>query len=702
MSILDHVEKPARYTGGELNSVYKQNAEVDFAMCFADTYEVGMSHLGINILYEVINAIDGVYAQRVFCPWVDMIEQLRSGEEPLRSLETKKPLCEFDIVGINLSYEMCYSNVLTMLELGRIPLLSKDRGDGDPLVLGGGACTINPEPVADFFDLFAVGEGEEVTRELIALYRRHKKAGFSRQAFLREAAQIDGIYVPSLYGITYHEDGTIRSITPKEGAPQTVTRRIVKDFDAEQTIRKPVLPYINTVHDRCTLEIMRGCPRGCRFCQAGFAMRPVRERKAQTVRDTARSVIESTGYDEISLSSLSSGDYSQIDELVGGLVDEFSAQRVSVSLPSLRVDSFEKDLAAGLQQVRKTGLTFAPEAGTQRLRNVINKNVTEDDLFGAIDAAFKAGWRRCKLYFMIGLPTETDEDIKGIASLVQRAYDRAKAAVPPEHRGNVRVSASVALFVPKSQTPFQWDGQIPPEEALRRVNLLRNSVKYKAVDIHWHDPATSFVEAVMSRGGRQAADWVEAAWRRGARFDAWTELFLEEAWRKAASDVGIDPAEIAQAQWDTSRVMPWAHISTGVTTRYLALERKRAAAETTTPDCTFEKCTGCGACQALDCDNMLAGIRSTPSAPAVAAGEAAADVTPAQAALAAEVSAEAAAQAEVGDAPASEITPAGAEAVGAPASAAVSPAATGVLGNDSSAEAASDERPLPMSEGGAR
>ena len=445
------------------------------------------------------------------------------------------------------------------------------------------------------------------------------------------------------------------------------------------------------MHDRLSVEVLRGCARGCRFCQAGMMYRPVRERSADNVVSSVLDGLADTGYDEVSLTSLSSTDHSQIADILTKLNHACDGKGVRISLPSQRLDSFGVDMAELVAGQKKGGLTFAPEAGTQRLRDVINKNVTEDDLFGAIDAAFKAGWRRCKLYFMIGLPTETDEDIKGIASLVQRAYDRAKAAVPPEHRGNVRVSASVALFVPKSQTPFQWDGQIPPEEALRRVNLLRNSVKYKAVDIHWHDPATSFVEAVMSRGGRQAADWVEAAWRRGARFDAWTELFLEDAWRRAASDVGIDPAEIAQAQWDTSRVMPWAHISTGVTTRYLALERKRAAAETTTPDCTFEKCTGCGACQALDCDNMLAGVRSTPSALAVAAGEAAADVTPAQAALA-----------EVGDAPASEIAPAGAEAVGAPASAAVSPVAAEVLRNDSSAEAASDERPLPASEGGAR
>ena len=523
MSILDHVEKPARYTGGELNSVYKQNAEVDFAMCFADTYEVGMSHLGINILYEVINAIDGVYAQRVFCPWVDMIEQLRSGEEPLRSLETKKPLCEFDIVGINLSYEMCYSNVLTMLELGRIPLLSKDRGDGDPLVLGGGACTINPEPVADFFDLFAVGEGEEVTRELIALYRRHKKAGFSRQAFLREAAQIDGIYVPSLYGITYHEDGTIRSITPKEGAPQTVTRRIVKDFDAEQTIRKPVLPYINTVHDRCTLEIMRGCPRGCRFCQAGFAMRPVRERKAQTVRDTARSVIESTGYDEISLSSLSSGDYSQIDELVGGLVDEFSAQRVSVSLPSLRVDSFEKDLAAGLQQVRKTGLTFAPEAGTQRLRDVINKNITQEMIMKTVVRAFESGVSTVKLYFMIGLPTETYDDLTGIANLV-REIREAFYSVPREKRnGFININVSASCFVPKPCTPFMWEAQDTMEELRQKQQFLRGKLKMKGVKFSYHDSSLSFLEAVLARGDRRLSAALLDAYKNGAVFEAWNE-----------------------------------------------------------------------------------------------------------------------------------------------------------------------------------
>lgn len=593
MSILDHVEKPARYTGGELNSVYKQNAEVDFAMCFADTYEVGMSHLGINILYEVINAIDGVYAQRVFCPWVDMIEQLRSGDEPLRSLEMKKPLCEFDIVGINLSYEMCYSNVLTMLELGRIPLLSKDRGDSDPLVLGGGACTINPEPVADFFDLFAVGDGEEVTRELIALYREHKKAGVSRQAFLRAAAQIDGIYVPSLYGIAYHEDGTIRSITPKEGAPQTVTRRIVKDFDAEQTIRKPVLPYINTVHDRCTLEIMRGCPRGCRFCQAGFAMRPVRERKAQTVRDTARSVIESTGYDEISLSSLSSGDYSQIDELVGGLVDEFSAQRVSVSLPSLRVDSFEKDLAAGLQQVRKTGLTFAPEAGTQRLRDVINKNITQEMIMKTVVRAFESGVSTVKLYFMIGLPTETYDDLTGIANLV-REIREAFYSVPREKRnGFININVSASCFVPKPCTPFMWEAQDTMEELRQKQQFLRGKLKMKGVKFSYHDSSLSFLEAVLARGDRRLSAALLDAYKNGAVFDAWNEYFSLERYLEAFERCGIDPAFYANRVRGDEEMMPFEHINCRIDKAFLLKERAKAYAETTTPECR-KRCAGCG------------------------------------------------------------------------------------------------------------
>lgn len=703
--LLARVERPARYLDHEWGSTRKEGADFNYCMVYPDTYELGQPNQAVRILVNAVNATEHLAAERAFLPAVDLIDLMREEGVPMFSLESCAPLSEFDAIGITLPHELAATNVLEVLDLSGLPLRAVDRAQDDPIVLGGGPCVFNPEPYAPFFDAMLIGEGEESLPEALLCVRECRRAGATRQDILRSLAALPGCYVPSLYRVRGEEEAQRAGswVEPVEpGVPEHIEKRLFSGFSESSGWEPCIVPYTECVHDRLSVEVLRGCARGCRFCQAGMMYRPVRERSADNVVSSVLEGLADTGYDEVSLTSLSSTDHSQIADILTKLNHACDGKGVRISLPSQRLDSFGVDMAELVAGQKKGGLTFAPEAGTQRLRDVINKNVTEDDLFGAIDAAFKAGWRRCKLYFMIGLPTETDEDIKGIASLVQRAYDRAKAAVPPEHRGNVRVSASVALFVPKSQTPFQWDGQIPPEEALRRVNLLRNSVKYKAVDIHWHDPATSFVEAVMSRGGRQAADWVEAAWRRGARFDAWTELFLEDAWRRAASDVGIDPAEIAQAQWETSRVMPWAHISTGVTTRYLALERKRAAAETTTPDCTFEKCTGCGACQALDCDNMLAGVRATPSAPAIAAGEAAADVTPAQAALAAEVSAEVAAQAEVGDAPASKIAPAGAETVGAPSSAAASPAAAEILGNDSSAEAASDERPLPASEGGAR
>ena len=666
--LLARVERPARYLDHEWGSTRKEGADFNYCMVYPDTYELGQPNQAVRILVNAVNATEHLAAERAFLPAVDLIDLMREEGIPMFSLESCAPLSGFDAIGITLPHELAATNVLEVLDLSGIPLRAVDRAQDDPIVLGGGPCVFNPEPYAPFFDAMLIGEGEESLPEALLCVREGRRAGATRQDILRSLAALPGCYVPSLYRVREEEEAQRAGswVEPLEpGVPEHIEKRLFAGFSESSGWEPCIVPYTECVHDRLSVEVLRGCARGCRFCQAGMMYRPVRERSADNVVSSVLDGLADTGYDEVSLTSLSSTDHSQIADILIKLNHACDGKGVRISLPSQRLDSFGVDMAELVAGQKKGGLTFAPEAGTQRLRDVINKNVTEDDLFGAIDAAFKAGWRRCKLYFMIGLPTETDDDIKGIASLVQRAYDRAKAAVPPEHRGNVRVSASVALFVPKSQTPFQWDGQIPPEEALRRVNLLRNSVKYKAVDIHWHDPATSFVEAVMSRGGRQAADWVEAAWRRGARFDAWTELFLEDAWRSAASDVGIDPAEIAQAQWDTSRVMPWAHISTGVTTRYLALERKRAAAEITTPDCTFEKCTGCGACQALDCDNMLAGVRSIPSAPAAEAGEA--DVAPAFA-----------------------------------VAAAASPAAAKVSGNDSSAEAASDECPLPASEGSAR
>lgn len=726
--LLALVERPARYLDHEWGAVRKEGADFNYCMVYPDTYELGQPNQAVRILVNAVNATEHLAAERAFLPAVDLIDLMREEGIPMFSLESCAPLSCFDAIGITLPHELAATNVLEVLDLSGLPLRAEDRAEGDPIVFGGGPCVYNPEPYAPFFDVMLIGEGEEALPEALLVVRDARRTGASRRDILRALAALPGCYVPSLYRV--REEGEVQRagswVEPLEpGVPEHIEKRLFAGFSESSAWEPCVVPYTECVHDRLSVEVLRGCARGCRFCQAGMMYRPVRERSAENVVSAVLEGLADTGYDEVSLTSLSSTDHSQIADILTKLNHACDGKGVRISLPSQRLDSFGVDMAGLVAGQKKGGLTFAPEAGTQRLRDVINKNVTEDDLFGAIDAAFRAGWRRCKLYFMIGLPTETDDDIKGIASLVQRAYDRAKAAVPPEHRGNVRVSASVALFVPKSQTPFQWDGQIPPEEALRRVNLLRNSVKYRAVDIHWHDPATSFVEAVMSRGGREAADWVEAAWRHGARFDAWTELFCEEAWREAARELGIDPAAIAQAQWDTSRVMPWSHISTGVSTRYLALERKRASQEITTPDCTFEKCTGCGACQALDCDNMLAEKRSLPNAPAAASGDAVVDVTPAQAALAVEMPAEAAAGGEAGGSPASEIAAAGSGAGGAFASAAAagaeaaaggeddgapasavaataSPAAAKASGNDSFAKAASDECSLSASEGGAR
>ncbi|NBJ67406.1 TIGR03960 family B12-binding radical SAM protein [Adlercreutzia caecimuris] len=607
--LLARVERPARYLNHEWGCVVKDDAPFQFCMIYPDTYELGQANQAVRILVNAVNATEGMGAERAFMPAVDMADLMRDAGVPLFSLESCAPVAEFDAVGITLPHELAATNILETLDLAGIPLRSDERAEDDPIVLAGGPCAYNPEPYAPFFDVILVGEGEEQLPEALSLIRRLRSEAAPRAAILRALArEVGGAYVPSLYRWRDEAEAQVAGswVEPLfDDVPPVVDKRVFEGFAASDAHEPMVVPYTEVVHDRLNIEVLRGCARGCRFCQAGMMYRPVRERSADNIVNAVVRGLAETGYDEVSLTSLSSTDHSQIAEILTRVNDACAGRGVRVSVPSQRLDVFGVEMAELVAGQKKGGLTFAPEAGTQRLRDVINKNVTEDDLFSAIDAAFAAGWRRCKLYFMVGLPTETDEDIKGIASLAQRAYDRAKAAVPPEQRGSVRMSVSCAVFVPKAQTPFQWDGQISPEETLRRVGLLKRSVKYKAVDVHYHDPATSFVEAVMSRGGREAAAWVEEAWRRGARFDAWTEHFNEEAWTGAAEALGIDPARIAQADFPTDYVLPWAHITAAVSPKFLARERARAQEGVTTPDCTFENCSACGACPTLGADIEL-------------------------------------------------------------------------------------------------
>lgn len=608
--LLAGIERPARYINHEWGCAAAVG-EDDFAFCmiYPDTYELGQANQAVRILVNAVNRTEGMAAERAFLPAVDMIDAMRRADVKLCSLEGCFPVRSFDAIGITLPHELAATNVLETLDLAGIPVRSADRSQDDPLVFGGGPCAYNPEPYAPFFDVILVGEGEEQLPEALAVVSRMRREKAAREDILLALArEVEGVYVPSLYRWRSQQEAQAQGswIEPLfADIPLSVHKRCFEAFATTDALEPMIVPYTEVVHDRLNVEILRGCARGCRFCQAGMMYRPVRERSADNIVAAVCRGLAETGYDEVSLTSLSSTDHSQIAEILSRVNARCAGSGVRVSVPSQRLDAFGVEMASLVAGQKKGGLTFAPEAGTQRLRDVINKNVTEDDLFSAIDAAFAAGWRRCKLYFMVGLPTETDEDIKGIASLAQRAYDRAKAAVPPDQRGSVRMSVSCAVFVPKAQTPFQWDGQISPEETLRRVGLLKRSVKYKAVDVHYHDPKTSLIEAVMSRGGRDVAEWVYEAWRRGARFDAWTELFNEQAWVQAAQSLGLDALAIAQTNFPTDYVLPWTHITAGVSPRFLALERLRAQRGETTPDCTFENCSACGACPTLGADITL-------------------------------------------------------------------------------------------------
>ena len=599
--ILLTVQQPARYIGGEVNCVMKDPSAVDirFAMCFPDVYEIGMSHLGIQILYDMFNRRDDVYCERVYSPWMDLDPIMREQKIPLFAVESQDPIKKFDFLGITIQYEMCYTNILQVLELSQIPLHAEDRTEEDPIVIGGGPCTYNPEPIAPFFDLFYMGEGEVVYFDLIDRYKEIKARGGSRKEFLEQAAQIPGIYVPGFYDVTYKEDGTIEAMTPNNPhAPQTVSKQLVMDMSDTWYPEKPVVPYLRATQDRVVLEIMRGCIRGCRFCQAGMVYRPVRERSLEELKRLARTMLKSTGHEEISLSSLSSSDYTKLEGIVNFLIDEFDGKGVNVSLPSLRIDAFSLDVMSKVQDVKKSSLTFAPEAGSQRLRNVINKGLTEENILNGSAEAFKGGWNRVKLYFMLGLPTETVEDMQGIAELSEKVAEVYYDTVPKEQRhGKVQVTASTSFFVPKPFTPFQWAPMCTKEQFLERASIVNHRMKEmlnkKSLRYNWHEADVTVLEGVLARGDRKVAAVIEEAYRNGAIYDSWSEYFNNDIWMKAFETCGVDIDFYTTRERSLDEVFPWDFIDAGVTKDFLKREWANAQAETVTPNCRM-RCSGCG------------------------------------------------------------------------------------------------------------
>lgn len=590
------VQKPGRYTGGELNSVVKDKNSVDirYAFCFPDTYEIGMSHLGMKILYSLVNAREDAWCERVFAPWTDMEEVMRENNIPLYGLESGDAIKDFDILGFTMQYELSYTNVLNMLDLAQLPVRAKDRTSLTPIVVAGGACVCNAEPIADFVDITLPGDGEEVTNELIDLLKEYKAKGASKQEFLEAAAQIKGVYVPSLYEVEYNEDSTVKSITPTCGAPEKVEKRNVADLDSMFSPTEFVVPFLEVVHDRTTVEIFRGCIRGCRFCQAGFLNRPLRRKSPETVEAQCKAICNSTGYDEISLCSLSTSDYKGLEKLITNMLPWTIEQKINIALPSLRADNFPKELMEQLNAVRRSGLTFAPEAGTQRLRDVINKNITEEEVLTTAAQAFAGGWTAVKLYFMIGLPTETEEDIEGIANLAQAVVDEYyKNPDKPKGKG-VNVSISVASLVPKPFTPFQWEPQDKPDVLIEKQNYLVSCVKTRKVTVSKHVPHTSFLEGVFARGDRRLSDVIETAWRKGCKFDGWAEHLKPDMWEESFRENGIDPYFYTARRREYDEILPWDHMDYGVTKKFLVNESVKAHKGETTASCR-EKCAGCGA-----------------------------------------------------------------------------------------------------------